>query len=686
MFILIVLVAANILRLIRHYRAQVLGSKLTLRMIVTYAGLSLIPLALVYYFAIHFLNRGIDSWFDVRIEQALDDALLLGRTSLEAIRHDLITQVYDDANEVADATSDLEIIRLLDERREDAGFSEMTLYSMNGQILASSSADPGALVPDAPDEPVLNAVRNGGEYASLEPIEGGSLRLRIAVPVTALGVSPDQRVLQVLYPLPLRYTKLGESVQSASAEYEKLQFLRGPLKFSFVLTLSLVTLMTALIALWAAVYSSRRLTAPLHQLAEGTRAVATGNYQTQLSEVGSDELGVLVKSFNEMTRKIHQAQSAARKSQDQAETQRLYLETVLTHLSSGVLSFDSDRKLRTQNSAAAQILHTDLNRLQGYTIASVRRELPWTDPLFSDIDDRISAKVDEWQSEITLLGRRGRQTLLCRGTRLPSVEETRGGYVVVFDDVTELIQAQRNSAWGEVARRLAHEIKNPLTPIQLSAERLRGKYLDQLDESQRGTLDRATRTIAQQVESMKVMVNAFSEYSQPLQMNASALNLNRLISDVAELHTQQDKPFALQLELDRSLPTVTADANGLRQIFNNLFINTQHALADRSHPEVTVRTGALRYKGQDWVKIEISDNGPGFPSDQLDRIFEPYVTTKSKGTGLGLAIVKRIVEEHGGQITAENRIEGGALVSILLPIDARDKKADNTFHRVSAVR
>jgi len=657
--------AFQIWRLIGQFRARVLGSRLTLRFVGTFAVLALIPLAVVYYFAVQFLSRGIDSWFDVQIEQALDDALLLGRSSLESIKLDVVDQLRDDADKIQNAESSFEIFQLLDELRQANDFEEMSLHSMSGKILASSSRDVISLIPDVPDERVIRQLRQGKVYSEMEPIAGGGLRLRVAIRLAGQRVGDTDRVLQVLDRLPLRYSRLGESVESASAEYEKLQYLRRPLTFSFVLTLSLVTLMTLLIALLIAIYLAKRLVAPLRDLAEGTQAVAQGDYGKQLPVTSGDELGVLVSSFNRMTQEISSAQTAVRNSQFEAEKQRAYLETVLAHLSSGVMSFDSNRQLRTHNAAAERILHTLLGTFVESSIAEMIKALPAAEPLLNMISQGISDDVSEWQKEISINSPLGQQTLVCSGTKL-SGAETESGCVVVFDDATALIKAQRDAAWGEVARRLAHEIKNPLTPIQLSAERIRRRYLDKIEKDDREILDRATRTITQQVESMKSMVNAFSDYAQPVISRPRRLDINMLIRDITELHVAHLTRIRFLFDLADDLPPVMTDPAGIRQVLNNLIINASDALGDKGG-ELKLST-RIDYAKDNILVLELQDNGPGFPPELLDRIFEPYVTTKSSGSGLGLPISRRIIEENGGTMRATNLPEGGAVVIIHLPV------------------
>ena len=657
--------AFQIWRLIGQFRAKVLGSRLTLRFVGTFAVLALIPLAVVYYFAVQFLSRGIDSWFDVQIEQALDDALLLGRSSLESIKLDVVDQLRDDADKIERAESNFEVFQLLDELRQANNFEEMSLHSLSGEILASSSRDSISLIPDVPDKRVIRQLRQGKVYSEIEPIAGGGLQLRVAIRIAGREVGNIDRVLQVLDPLPLRYSRLGESVESASAEYEKLQYLRRPLTFSFVLTLSLVTLMTLLIALLIAIYLARRLVAPLRDLAEGTQAVAQGDYGKQLPVTSGDELGVLVSSFNRMTQEISSAQTEVRNSQYEAEKQSAYLETVLAHLSSGVMSFDNDRRLRTHNAAAERILHTVLDTFVESSIFEMIKALPSAEPLLNMIDQSINDDVSEWQKEIRINSPLGPQTLVCSGTKL-SGTKSESGYVVVFDDATALIKAQRDAAWGEVARRLAHEIKNPLTPIQLSAERIRRRYLDKIEEDDREILDRATRTIVQQVESMKSMVNAFSDYAQPVISRPKRLDINMLILDITELHVTHLTRIRFLFDLADDLPLVMTDPAGIRQVLNNLIINASDALGDKGG-ELILRT-RINLVNDNILILELQDNGPGFPADLLDRIFEPYVTTKTSGSGLGLPISRRIIEESGGAIRATNLPKGGAVVIIHLPV------------------
>lgn len=668
--LLLTLIGTNIYRLAGQYRRHAPGSRLTLRILFMTMTLAVVPVVIVFIFSLQAINRGIDSWFDVKVEKALDDALLLGRASLDAIKQDLVAKSRDMAAELS-GTSRRLIVPTLNLLREQHNLGELSLFDQGGQVIASSVLEgpgSGRLLPDAPNEAIRSQIRRDLIYANLDPVAGGELQLRIVVPVYPPGVAVPQLMLQVLQPLPSRYANLGESVQSAFAEYEKLVYLRGPLKFGFTLTLSMVALMTILVSLWASIFSAQRLVQPIRDLAEGTRAIAEGNYRKRLPVPSDDEMGVLVKSFNEMTERIHRAQTEIKRGQREAEIQRTYLQTVLAHLSSGVLSFDTRGNLRTFNAVASEILGVDLQEGVGKRFDWIGDQEPRLDAFMDALTTFIEDGSPEWQTEVMLQDGAVRKVLIVRGTRLPGLRGRHGGYVLVFDDVTTMIQAQRDAAWGEVARRLAHEIKNPLTPIQLSAERIRYKCMDALPEAQRATLDRSTRTIVDQVESLKSMVNAFSDYARPAQHQATAVNLNDLVRDVADMYRGKTSgALSVSLQLDEGLPDIQADAGRLRQVLHNLLLNAKDALVNTENPNVIVTT-QLTGKGKNpFLALSVEDNGPGIPDKAMAHLFEPYVTGNDKGTGLGLAIVKKIIEEHAGSLSALNTSRG-ARFEIRLPL------------------
>jgi nitrogen fixation/metabolism regulation signal transduction histidine kinase len=664
--ILVTMISANLYRLIKHYRQGVSGSRITVRLVSAFIISAVVPVCVVYYFSIGFLHRGIDSWFDVKVEQALQDALDLSRTSLDGRMRDLLRQVENISEQLSDAEGSLAL--MLSDFRESSGATELTILTP-GRVVATSSEDPAVLIPNRPDEAVFNSVRQSGHYVGLDPISDQSFVIRIVVPLPSTDALAEARYLQALFPVAVHQSALAQNVQQGFAHYRELLYLRQPLKYSFTLTLSLVLLLTMLASVWAALFSARRLAAPIRDLAEGTRAVAQGDYSLRLpTPLADDELGFLVKSFNEMTEKVAQARDQVERSQLQSEAQRAYLQTVLAHLSSGVLSFDNEMVLRTANRVARDILGAELQECIGQSTSEIRKYPAFTD-FINALEPQFSRQVSEWGEELTLFGPGGRKVLMCRGAGLPDD----GGYVVVFDDITHLIQAQRDAAWGEVARRLAHEIKNPLTPIQLSAERLRHKYLRKLDKADAEDLDRYTSTIVHHVDQMKEMVNAFSQYARTPKMDRQPMQLNRIVAEVVELYRTNQSGVSVETVLDDSLPEINADTNQLRQVLHNLIKNAVEALDTMDNGHVTITTRCDVLAECRFVELRVSDNGPGIASDILNSMFEPYVTTKTRGTGLGLAIVKKIIEEHGGMLLAENLDHGGAVFVITLPVEQKDR-------------
>ncbi len=667
--LLLALISRHLSSLITRYREKAAGSRLTVRLVIMFVILAVTPISVLYYFSLQFLHRGIDSWFDLRVEQALVDALELSRTSLDSRLRELLRQSRLQVESLAkesDATARLKI----HDMRENSEAVELTLLGLNGRVITSSSIDPSTVIPTLPNNSILLQLRRGLDYAALEPIRGRGLHMRIVMLVPNPDPLGDPRLLHALYAVPERLDTLANSVQEAFTRYKELAYLRQPLKYSFTLTLSLVLLLSLLTAVWAAFFSARRLVAPISDLAEGTRAVAAGDYTMRLSMPGRDELGFLVRSFNEMTRKLGRARDEADQSQRRAEEQSAYLEAVLSCLSSGVLTFDDQATLHTINSAAEQILGLEIGPNPELSLADLQARYPLLEPLVETITSQLNHEHGTWQAEVVLFGPNGRQVLICRGSTLHGGGSAQGEHVIVFDDVTTLIQAQRDAAWGEVARRLAHEIKNPLTPIQLSAERLRHKYLNTMPNEDAEVLDRYTHTIVQQVESMKEMVKAFSDYAHPPKLKLESIDLERLLNEVLDLY-RGDERITIHLHIHPPLPHIAADLGRLRQLLHNLIKNTLEAGKASAPLILDIIITPTEKDSCRFVEIRFEDNGPGFPEPLLGQLFEPYITSKPKGTGLGLAVVKKIVEEHSGILWAENREAGGACIALRLPVQGK---------------
>jgi nitrogen fixation/metabolism regulation signal transduction histidine kinase len=662
-----VLLTRKIWQLVRDYRAQVPGSRLTARTVATFGALVVAPLLIVYLFSLEFLNRGIDSWFRVEIKQGLADALELSKAALEVRTREYARRTEQLASDLS-GRSQTEIGRSIESELRTGGALEIVVFGPLGQVLASAGAGSFETLPARPSAELLRDIADGRTYAGVEPLADGQYIIRTAVQVApAPGRAPGRYVL-ALYPVPPQVAELTEAVQRSYSQHGDLAALREPLKYSFRLTLTLVLLLAMLTAIYGALFFAQRLTRPVQDLIEGTRAVGKGDFGTRLALPSRDEMGFLVHSFNDMTKRLRRAREENERSQQLVERERERLSIILARLSNGVIAIGPDFVLRSANTAASAILGSELVPAVGQPLEALSSESTRLAQFARALNERLVAGHDEWREQISIGADSSRRVLACACTRLPADDAGDGGFVIVFDDITALLEAQRDAAWGEVARRLAHEIKNPLTPIQLSAERMRRRYLDQMRGEDAQVLDRATHTIVQQVEAMKAMVNAFSEYARAPDMRVASFNLNQLVTEVVELYRTQDGGPQLDLDLDPQLVTIDADRGRVRQILNNLITNAKEALEGVAGGRVQIATRLETVGGAQYATMTVSDNGPGFKPELIGRLFDPYVTSKPRGTGLGLAIVKKIIEEHGGRIEADNRPEGGARVRIALPL------------------
>ena len=663
--VLLILIVVNLSQLIRDYRRHVSGARLRARMVTLLVMVAVTPLVGVYIFSVEFINRGIDNWFSIDIERGLNDALDLSQTALETQTHGKLVELQRIAGQLGTAQDD-ELVRVLSGLQAESGASQITVYGRGNRILATTSGESESDVPRYPSDEMLMQVRRG-PYSSIEPRPGDQYEILVAVPLSKPALHGDLEFVQAIFPVEQRLSSLADAVQLTYKEFNERRFMRTGLKYGFTLALSLVLLISLLASVYGAFYFARRLVVPIQQLMQGTRAVARGDFATRVPTPARDEIGFLVSSFNEMTQRLAKASEETRQSQQLVERERSKLEVILARLSTGVVSLEPDMRIRTANPAAGAILGVDLETHVGESLVEMAHTRPLLAQFLAVCRGRLQRGEKEWREQIVLRGEGGRRVLMCACTELPGGDGTPSGYVIVFDDITTLLQAQRDAAWGEVARRLAHEIKNPLTPIQLSAERLRRKYL-KTESHEVDLLDRATHTIIQQVEAMKQMVNAFSEYARTPSMEITRFDVNALIAEVSELYAHEEKPLSIKLALAASLPPIEADAGRLRQVLHNLLRNALEAMEHQPEAYVEIATRRVQGPESDCVEIKVLDNGPGFVADIVHQAFEPYVTSKPKGTGLGLAIVKKLVEEHGGQITARNREQGGAEISILIPI------------------
>ncbi len=677
------------------------GARLTARFALAFALIGVLPGALIYTLSVQFMSRSIESWFNVRVDTALESGRALGQAALDSQLTELDARARVMAPELNNAP-DTEISTILTRLRESNGSIDVMVFTGSGRLIAFSSDKLGSLLPLLPPSSVMNQLRIARGYSAVDSddptiaaVEAG-LQLRVIVPLSSperndlvLGVNSESRWLQLVHPVAEKIARNIREVDAGYNDYQELAQSRESLRRLFGVTLTLALLLAVFAAIAVALYLSKHLVRPLLALASGTQAVSIGDFRALPESLSKDEVGQLTRSFNAMMRQLDDARRMVESNRQQLERSNVYLESVLSNLSAGVLVFDEQFRVITFNQGAQTILEADLRAVPGLPLETIDGMLDFARRIRQAFVEHVAVGSERvhWQEqfEITLDGdapetQSHSLILLARGTHL-RVDGRDNGYMVVFDDITEVISANRSVAWGEVARRLAHEIKNPLTPIQLSAERLAMKLADKLEPVDAQLLERATNTIVSQVSSLKHMVDDFREYARKPAVTLVPVDFNALVDEVLALYgwnpgetqaTDSAHLWKLDVSLAANLPLIQGDPTQLRQVIHNLLANARDALSEVSQGgliEVSTQlTEAGNHEGasQSAVRFTVMDNGPGFSAQVLQRAFEPYVTTKAQGTGLGLAIVRKIIDEHGGRIDLSNRRDGGARVSILL--------------------
>ena len=652
------LVGVQLFSLLKDYKERVFGARLKLRLMLIFGAIAVLPGVLVYGASMQFINRSMENWFDARIERALDSGVQLGRNALDSLLDEQSekTRVMTEGLSIlAPQAQRFALLRMI----ETHSVASAGIFSANGQLIASADAV-NNLQNTLSMQPQIADLR-AAKTRAVKRVEsvGESLLLRVLMPIPKTSVlNSENSILQTLQTVPLALQDNIDDVQDVFRDYRELQTSKIGLNRVYMMTLTLTVLIALFSAFTMAYYMARRLTAPLHILAEGTKAVAQGDFSPRKTIKSGDEFGILTQSFKRMTSQLDEARLEAERRRQQVENSRAYLESILANLSTGVLVFDAQFILRTFNSGAQTILNDNCQQLLNTHPQHWPRQNVLGNAILKQFQQ--SHGIETWQEQIEIERPQAKkQVLLLRGSTLP---ETLGA-VVVFDDVTRLIESERDAAWGEVARRLAHEIKNPLTPIQLSAERLQLKLANSLNGKNAEILQRSTQTIINQVQAMKQMVNDFRDYARLPTPTIVPLDLNALIHEVLGLY--ESSKAAIVLNLEDNLPRVLGDSTQLRQVIHNILRNAEDALENKANAQITIIT-----KGNGTsAHLTLLDNGDGFPMEMLGRIFEPYVTTKARGTGLGLSIVKKIIEEHHGFVEIGNRTDGGAKIHIRLPLE-----------------
>ncbi|WP_211442840.1 sensor histidine kinase [Collimonas humicola] len=699
---LFVLVCLLLGRLYSRYKHGKFGSRLTAKLVFMFALIGILPGVVIYLVSVQFVSRSIESWFDVHVESALQSGLNLSHAALESSLSDLSSRariLAADWSELSNSAQATQLGRLNEKNLE------ASIVTANGQVIASVGGHLGALRPTQPTPAMLQQARLPHGYAATESAQdnpdggaadGGDNDLRqhvvvaIPPPLHSSSLQDDTHFLQMIQPVPAYLATNAEALGSAYSEYQERSLGRSGLRKIYLVTLTLTLLLAVFGAIASAFLIATDLAKPLLLLAEGTKAVAEGNLSPRPIVATSDELGTLTQSFNLMTRQLFDARAAVEKNRSELENAKAYLESVLANMSAGVMVLDGDFRLVTSNQSVARILQYDFSPHIGQPLNIIDGLAHFAEVITNAFSEqnaqfatgKIGPELLHWQQQIEIPRRvdSGADndsddiTLLARGSRLPV--ENRTGYVVVFDDISDVISGQRSIAWGEVARRLAHEIKNPLTPIQLSAERLQMKLEDKLMTQDAAILKKSTDTIVNQVAAMKRMVDDFRDYAKTPPAVLGELDLNVLVAEILHLYLAGDERDMIHASLAPDLPLIMGDATQLRQVIHNLLQNAQDAVMDRSGdpqpPRIDLVTERVSYQSSDGlsrtaVRLSITDNGAGFSPKILARAFEPYVTSKPRGTGLGLPMVKKIIDEHGGRIDLQNRSDTkGAKILILL--------------------
>jgi nitrogen fixation/metabolism regulation signal transduction histidine kinase len=691
LFVINVVVAALLLliiiwvgvRLATRLRQGKFGSRLLVKLAAIFALVGFVPGLLIYTVSYQFVSRSIESWFDVKVEGARDAGLSLGRATLDALANDLANKTRAAATQLAD-TRDASAGIALERLREQLPANDLILWSGNGQLIASAGQSRFELNPERPSPQQFRNVRSQRALSIIEglddpgpsAINNARIKALAVVPQSNLGLLGEPRVLQVTQSLPPTLVANAIAVQEANREYQERALGREGLRRMYIGTLTLSLFLAVFGAVLLAVVLGNSLARPLLLIAAGVREVAAGDLSPKPALQGKDELGGLTRSFAEMTQQLADARAAVDKSMGQVSAARANLQTILDNLTAGVIVLDEKGNIQLSNPGATRILRVPLAVHEGQPLAGVPGLETFGTAVqqqFAEyMDERRQHGLDHWQQSFELNAAQPGSpqhaiTLVGRGAEMPTDAPGKGARLLVFDDISEIVSAQRAQAWGEVARRLAHEIKNPLTPIQLSAERLEMKLAGKLAEPERAILNKSVHTIVDQVDAMKRLVNEFRDYARLPAAQLKAVDLNGIVNDVLHLYGREGEHgeaavaahVPINVSLDPQCPKVMADGQQLRQVLHNLLQNAEDATEGRPVREVTIRT-QWNETGKR-VRLIVQDTGSGFPDHILKRAFEPYVTTKAKGTGLGLAVVKKIADEHGARVDLKNRVEEGVV-------------------------
>jgi len=662
---LFLLIIFQVLKLLQSVRKEITGSKLTLRLVISFGLMVLIPVSIVYLVSVNFLTKSIESWFDVRVESALEGGLNLGQKTIDILIDDIELKgksiAYAIANKPYEKREDILI-----DLREKFSISSAVLYKSDGSISAISESNPTIRSSTISLEDIRR-VQNG-YFGRIEETKNKNLLLKAFIPIfyndknQTTDLIGSEEILMLSQPVPESISNMAISVESVFEEYQQLRYSRNSLKIIYTLTLTIVLMLAILTSVAISFVLSRRFTRPLSLLSEATNQIAKGNYKKIIPEVGKDELGTLVKSFNSMTYQLDTATKNSKKNRKRLEEARAFLDATLTNLATSIIVIDENINLKLYNKSAAKLLNFNLSKMNGENLKNVIRDKHKFQMVITFIEESLAKKnkMTDTSKEIVIGSQEDERTLILK---LSALHESSGiSYILVLEDISTVAKAQRQIAWSEIARRLAHEIKNPLTPIQLSAERVQNKIIGKLNKADKELLNKSTNTIIKQVDALKLMVNEFAEYSRTPSIVRKTINITELIDEISYLYSGGN--IEIKKNYPKKIKEIKIDENKFRQVLINIFDNSKAATENIKNPKIVI---TVKYN-KDFITLRFKDNGIGIPKEIIDKIYEPYVTSKKTGTGLGLAIVNKIIEEHSGNIEINNTKPNGVCILITLPL------------------
>ena len=662
---LFLLIIFQVFKLLQSVRKEITGSKLTLRLVISFGLMVLIPVSIVYLVSVNFLTKSIESWFDVRVESALEGGLNLGQKTIDILIDDIELKgksiAYAIANKPYEKREDILI-----DLREKFSISSAVLYKNDGSISAISESNPTIKSTTISLEDIRR-VQNG-YFGRIEETKNKNLLLKAFIPIfyndknQTIDLIGSEEILMLSQPVPESISNMAISVESVFEEYQQLRYSRNSLKIIYTLTLTIVLMLAILTSVAISFVLSRRFTRPLSLLSEATNQIAKGNYKKIIPEVGKDELGILVKSFNSMTYQLDTATNNSKKNRKRLEEARAFLDATLTNLATSIVVIDKNINIKLYNKSAAKLLNFKLSNMVGENLKNAVKDMQKFQTIFNFIEESLGKKnkITDISKEIVLGSKEDEKTLILK---LSALHESSGiSYIIVLEDISTVAKAQRQIAWSEIARRLAHEIKNPLTPIQLSAERVQNKIISKLNEADKELLNKSTNTIIKQVDALKLMVNEFAEYSRTPSVVRKSINIAELIDEISYLYSDQN--IEIKKNYPKKIKEIKIDENKFRQVIINIFDNSKAATEKIKNPKILITVK----NNKNFIMLKFEDNGIGIPTEIIDKIYEPYVTSKKTGTGLGLAIVNKIIEEHSGDIEIKNTKPNGVCILITLPL------------------